>query len=54
VAGKKEGVNMVQILCTHVCKYKNDAYWNCSRNQGSGMKESSGGDEFKYVIFDTL
>jgi hypothetical protein len=26
VAGKKEGVNMVQILCTHVCKYKNDAY----------------------------
>jgi hypothetical protein len=27
-------VNMVQILCTHVCKWKNDSCWNDSRNEG--------------------
>jgi hypothetical protein len=37
-------VNMVQILCTHVCKQKNE-----TRNRGRGIKETSGGGEFKYV-----
>jgi hypothetical protein len=36
-------MNMVQIMCTHVCKCKNDICWNCSRNQGRVVKESSGG-----------
>jgi hypothetical protein len=47
-------VNMVQKLCTHVCKCKNDTCLNCSRNgDGGGVKESSGG-EFKYDVFGTL
>jgi hypothetical protein len=29
-------VNMVQKLCTHVCKCKNDTCLNCSRNQERG------------------
>jgi hypothetical protein len=33
---------------------KNDTYQNCSGNQGGEMKESSGGGEFKYGIFDSL
>jgi hypothetical protein len=40
-------------LCTHVCKLKRDTYWNSSRNEGGGMKNSGGG-EFKYDIFDIL
>jgi hypothetical protein len=42
-------VNMVQILCTHVCKQKNE-----TRNRGKGIKENSGGGEFNYDIFDML
>jgi hypothetical protein len=44
----------VQIIYTHVCKCKNDTCWNCPRNQGRRMKESTGGGKFKYYIFDTL
>jgi hypothetical protein len=34
-------VNMMEILCTHACKRKNESHWNCSRNGGGGrmMKE---------------
>jgi hypothetical protein len=48
----KEGrrMNAVQIICTHVCKCKNDS---CSKNWGK-KKESSGVGEFKYDVFDTL
>jgi hypothetical protein len=46
-------VNIVQILCTHVCKWKNDTCLNYSRNGGE-IKENDGGDEFKYDIFDIL
>jgi hypothetical protein len=45
-------VNRVQILCAHVCKWKNDTCWNYSRN-GGGIKENGKGGEFKYDI-DTL
>jgi hypothetical protein len=45
-------VNMVQILCTHVCKWKNEICGNYSRN--GGVKENDGGGKFKYDIFDTL
>jgi hypothetical protein len=41
-----EKVNMVQILCTHVCKWK-----NYSRNWGHrGIKENDGEIEFNYDI----
>jgi hypothetical protein len=43
-------VNMVQILYTDVCKWKNDTCWNSSRN-GGRMKENDGGGEFKYIHF---
>jgi hypothetical protein len=43
VAGEKgRMMKMMKIMYTHVCKYKNDTCWNCSRNQGRGMKKSSG------------
>jgi hypothetical protein len=42
---------VVQIICTHVSKCKNDTCWEYSGNQGRGMKESSQGGEFKYDIF---
>jgi hypothetical protein len=29
-------VNMVHILCTHICKWKNDTCFNYSRNGGMG------------------
>jgi hypothetical protein len=48
-------VNMVQKMYTHVCKCKADTHWNYSRNWGRGeIKESGGGGESKYEIFDTL
>jgi hypothetical protein len=39
--GKGHGrVNVVQIVCTHVCKWKNDTCLNCSRNrEEEGIKE---------------
>jgi hypothetical protein len=33
-------VAMVQILCTHVCKWKNETCLNYSRNGGRGIKEN--------------
>jgi hypothetical protein len=54
VAGKvRRRVNMVQILCTHVCKWKMYACGNYSRN-GKRIKENEGGDELNYAIFDIL
>jgi hypothetical protein len=35
-------VNMVQMLCTRVCKWKNETWWNYSRNGGGGIKENDG------------
>jgi hypothetical protein len=52
--GARRGMNMVQILCTCVCKCKNDACQICSRNGREWVKGSSGRGEFKYNIFDTL
>jgi hypothetical protein len=52
---KGRRMNTVQIRYTHVSKCKNDTCCNCSRNPGRGdERESSGGCEFKYDIFDTL
>jgi ferredoxin-like protein FixX len=41
-----------KILCTHVCKWKNDIHWNYSSN-GGGMKENSGGVHLSniYLIY---
>jgi hypothetical protein len=45
-----------EILCTHVCKCKNDNLLKQIQELagGGGVKESCGGGEFKYDIFDTL
>jgi hypothetical protein len=42
-------VNMVEILCTYVWKWKNET-WNYSRNGGKGEKENDGGGEFNYDV----
>jgi hypothetical protein len=48
-------VNMVPVICPHVCKWKDNTCRNYSRNVGRGeIKENDGGDEFKNDIFDTL
>jgi hypothetical protein len=47
-------VNIVQILCTYVCKWKNDTCWNYSRNEGGAIKENDRWGRFKYDIFDIL
>jgi hypothetical protein len=53
--GKKHGkVNMVQILCTHVGKWKIRPVETVPGMGQGGMKENVGGDELKYDIFDTL
>jgi hypothetical protein len=39
-------VNMMEILCTHIWKWRNETYWNYSRNGGKGIKENDGVDEF--------
>jgi hypothetical protein len=47
-----ERVNMVQILCTYVCKWKIETCRKYSRNcVGGVMKKNDGGGEFKYDIF---
>jgi hypothetical protein len=43
------GVNIVQILCIHACKWKNDTIPGMV---GGGIKKNGGGGEFKYDIFD--
>jgi hypothetical protein len=54
--GKRVGgrsVNIVQILCTHVSG-KMIPVETIPGIGGVGIKENSGGGEFKYDIFDTL
>jgi hypothetical protein len=41
---------MVEILCTHVCKWKNETCGNYSRNRGGEIKENDRGGGFKYDI----
>jgi hypothetical protein len=47
-------VNVVPILCTHVCKWKMRLTKTIPRMWGGGIKENDRGDEFKYDIFATL
>jgi hypothetical protein len=47
----KEGgrrVNMVEILHTHVCRWKHETCGNYFRNGGGRIKENNGGGESKY------
>jgi hypothetical protein len=46
-------VNIVQILFTHVCKWKMTPVETIPGMEG-GIKENGGGGEFKYGIFDIL
>jgi hypothetical protein len=51
VPGERVWVNIVLILCTHVCKWKNDTCWNYSKN-GVGIKENDGMNSSKiYLIY---
>jgi hypothetical protein len=51
--GKGHGkVNIVQMLCAHVCKWQNENYWNYSKNGGRENKENDGEGELKYDVFD--
>jgi hypothetical protein len=43
-------VNMVQTLCTDTCKWKNETFWNYSRNGGREIKEKDGDSVFNYDI----
>jgi hypothetical protein len=53
--GKEHGwVNMGQILCTHVCKWKNDTVETIPGMGRWRIKENGGGGEFNYDIFDIL
>jgi hypothetical protein len=55
--GKRGGVNIMQMLCAHICKCKNDTCLHYSRNGGvggGGIKQNGGEVEFNYNIFDTL
>jgi hypothetical protein len=48
-------VNVLQILCPHVCKWKNDNHCNCSRNWGQRfIKENDEGDEYIWYIVRTF
>jgi hypothetical protein len=58
-SGRRENVhngkvNIVQLLCIHVCKWKNDAFKTIPRIEVGGIKENDGGGEFKYDIFEIL
>jgi hypothetical protein len=44
---------MVQKMCTYVCKCKKN-YLSKPFQEWEGVKESNGGGELKYDIFDTL
>jgi hypothetical protein len=43
-------VNIVEILCIHVLKWKNETGLNYSRNGGREGSRSDGGGEFNYDI----
>jgi hypothetical protein len=46
---------MVQILCTHVCKWKNFISVETILGMGGeGIKDNGGCSKFKYDIFDIL
>jgi hypothetical protein len=45
-------VNIVQLLYTHVCKWKMIPVETIPGNEVGGIKENVGRDEFKYDIFD--
>jgi hypothetical protein len=47
-------MDIIQILCTHVCKWKIEGCWDYSRNVGRGIMENDGRGEFKYDILDIL
>jgi hypothetical protein len=44
-------VNMVEILCTQVCKWRPV---KTIPGRGEGIKKNGGGGKFKYNIFDIL
>jgi hypothetical protein len=39
---------MMEILCTHVCKWKNETCSNYSRRDEGRIKENDGEGEFNY------
>jgi hypothetical protein len=43
-------VNIVQILCTHVCKWKMRPVETIPGMGGEGIKKNDGGGEFNYDI----
>jgi hypothetical protein len=43
-------VNIVQILCAHVCKWKIMAVETTPGMERGGIKANDGGGEFKYDI----
>jgi hypothetical protein len=47
-------VNIVQILCTHVCKWKLIPIETIPGMEERGIKEKDGRDEFNYDILDIL
>jgi hypothetical protein len=47
-----ERMSTVQMLCTHVCKWKKRTVETIP-GMGERIKENSGGGESKYDIFDT-
>jgi hypothetical protein len=47
-------VNMVEILCIHVCKGKMRPVETIPGMGGEGIKKNAGGGKFKYDILDIL
>jgi hypothetical protein len=41
-------VNIVEILCTYLWKWKNETCWNDSGMEVGGIKENDGEGEFNY------
>jgi hypothetical protein len=37
---------MEEMLCIHICKWKDETCWNYSRNEGKEDKATDGGGEF--------
>jgi hypothetical protein len=45
-------VNVMEILCIHACKWKNETCENYSMKGGWEIKENDGGDELNDDVFD--
>jgi hypothetical protein len=45
-------MDIVQILCIHVCEWKNVTIETIPGMGEEGIKENDGGGEFNYDIFD--